>query len=159
MALEGAFNGLAFRMAVARNKKDGSRERTMKAELEQLYEHIDDIEIAMMTTRRPDGHLPMSTTHPAQGRASQRASLPVSAARVLLVMPHVAARTTSTILPESGLQCGGGLGALTPRTGGTRIWRGGMTILPLAHSGVPERLFGIPTAPVGTTRSASIDRI
>ena len=29
----------------------------MKQELEQLYNHIDDIEIAMMTTRRPDGHL------------------------------------------------------------------------------------------------------
>lgn len=29
----------------------------MKAELERLYEHIDDIEIAMMTTRRRDGHL------------------------------------------------------------------------------------------------------
>ena len=29
----------------------------MKQELEQLYDHIDDIEIAMMTTRRPDGHL------------------------------------------------------------------------------------------------------
>ena len=29
----------------------------MKAELEKLYEHVDDIEIAMMTTRRPDGHL------------------------------------------------------------------------------------------------------
>ena len=29
----------------------------MKVELEKLYEHIDDIEIAMMTTRRPDGHL------------------------------------------------------------------------------------------------------
>lgn len=29
----------------------------MKAELEQLYEHIDQIEIAMMTTRRADGHL------------------------------------------------------------------------------------------------------
>jgi general stress protein 26 len=29
----------------------------MKAELEKPYEHIDDIEIAMMTTRRPDGHL------------------------------------------------------------------------------------------------------
>ena len=29
----------------------------MKSELEKLYEHIDDIEIAMMTTRRPDGHL------------------------------------------------------------------------------------------------------
>jgi general stress protein 26 len=29
----------------------------MKAELEKLYEQIDDIEIAMMTTRRPDGFL------------------------------------------------------------------------------------------------------
>jgi general stress protein 26 len=29
----------------------------MKSELEQLYQHIDDIEIAMMTTRRSDGHL------------------------------------------------------------------------------------------------------
>lgn len=29
----------------------------MKQELEKLYNHIDDIEIAMMTTRRPDGHL------------------------------------------------------------------------------------------------------
>ena len=29
----------------------------MNAELEKLHEHIDDIEIAMMTTRRPDGHL------------------------------------------------------------------------------------------------------
>ena len=29
----------------------------MQPELEQLYEHVDEIEIAMMTTRRPDGHL------------------------------------------------------------------------------------------------------
>lgn len=29
----------------------------MKQELEKLYEQIDDIEIAMMTTRRADGHL------------------------------------------------------------------------------------------------------
>ena len=29
----------------------------MKAELEKLYEHIDDIKVAMLTTRRPDGHL------------------------------------------------------------------------------------------------------
>ena len=29
----------------------------MKEELEKLYSHIDDIEIAMMTTRRADGHL------------------------------------------------------------------------------------------------------
>lgn len=29
----------------------------MKRELGQLYEMIDEIEVAMMTTRRPDGHL------------------------------------------------------------------------------------------------------
>jgi general stress protein 26 len=29
----------------------------MSNELEKLYEHVDDIEIAMMTTRRADGHL------------------------------------------------------------------------------------------------------
>ena len=29
----------------------------MNAKLKQLYEHIDDVEIAMMTTRRSDGHL------------------------------------------------------------------------------------------------------
>jgi general stress protein 26 len=29
----------------------------MSSDLTQLYTHIDDIEIAMMTTRRPDGHL------------------------------------------------------------------------------------------------------
>jgi general stress protein 26 len=32
-------------------------ERSMRDELKQLYEMIDDIEIGMMTTRRPDGHL------------------------------------------------------------------------------------------------------
>jgi general stress protein 26 len=29
----------------------------MKHELEELYSHIDDIDVAMMTTRRADGHL------------------------------------------------------------------------------------------------------
>ena len=29
----------------------------MKSELDRLYEQIDDIEVAMMTTRRSDGHL------------------------------------------------------------------------------------------------------
>ena len=29
----------------------------MKTELDKLYSMIDDLEIAMMTTRRPDGHL------------------------------------------------------------------------------------------------------
>jgi general stress protein 26 len=42
----------------------------MKSELEKLYERIDDIEIAMMTTRRRDGHLEsraMATQKPADG--------------------------------------------------------------------------------------------
>jgi hypothetical protein len=29
----------------------------MKTELEKFYGLIDDIKVAMMTTRRPDGHL------------------------------------------------------------------------------------------------------
>src|ERR1041384_8078703 len=32
-------------------------EVNMKTELDKLYSHIDDIEIAMLTTRRADGHL------------------------------------------------------------------------------------------------------
>ena len=42
----------------------------MKTELDKLYEHIDAIEIAMMTTRRPDGHLQsraMATQKRAEG--------------------------------------------------------------------------------------------
>jgi general stress protein 26 len=42
----------------------------MKDELERLYSHIDDIEIAMMTTRRADGHLQsraMATQKRAEG--------------------------------------------------------------------------------------------
>ena len=42
----------------------------MKPELEKLYDHVDDIEIAMMTTRRDDGHLQsraMATQKRAQG--------------------------------------------------------------------------------------------
>ena len=42
----------------------------MKDELEQLYGQIEDIEIAMMTTRRPDGHLQsraMATQKRAEG--------------------------------------------------------------------------------------------
>lgn len=42
----------------------------MKDELAKLYEHIDDIEIAMMTTRRQDGHLQsraMATQKRAEG--------------------------------------------------------------------------------------------
>jgi general stress protein 26 len=42
----------------------------MKHELEKLYSHIDEIEIAMMTTRRADGHLQsraMATQRRAEG--------------------------------------------------------------------------------------------
>ena len=42
----------------------------MKHDLAKLYDHIDDIEIAMMTTRRADGHLQsraMATQKPAAG--------------------------------------------------------------------------------------------
>ena len=42
----------------------------MKSELSRLYEHIDDIEIAMLTTRRTDGHLQsraMATQRRADG--------------------------------------------------------------------------------------------
>ena len=42
----------------------------MKHELDKLYGHIEDIEIAMMTTRRPDGHLQsraMATQKRAEG--------------------------------------------------------------------------------------------
>ena len=41
--------------------------------LDQLYALIDDIEIAMMTTRRPDGHLrsrAMATQRPAAAWSS-----------------------------------------------------------------------------------------
>jgi general stress protein 26 len=42
----------------------------VKSELSRLYEHIDDIEIAMLTTRRSDGHLQsraMATQRRADG--------------------------------------------------------------------------------------------
>ena len=42
----------------------------MNEELQKLYEHVDDIEIAMMTTRRADGHLQsraMATQKRAEG--------------------------------------------------------------------------------------------
>jgi general stress protein 26 len=45
-------------------------EAGMKTELEKFYAMIDDIEIAMMTTRRPDGHLesrPMANQKQAAG--------------------------------------------------------------------------------------------
>jgi general stress protein 26 len=49
----------------------------MKVELEKLYEHIDNIEIAMMTTRRPDGHLQaraMATQKRADSTCTRRRS-------------------------------------------------------------------------------------
>jgi len=42
----------------------------MKKELERFYAMVEDIEIAMMTTRQSDGHLqsrPMATQKPAEG--------------------------------------------------------------------------------------------
>ena len=42
----------------------------MNGELHKLYDHVDDIEIAMMTTRRADGHLQsraMATQKRAEG--------------------------------------------------------------------------------------------
>lgn len=45
-------------------------EETKQGSLDELYEHIDDIEIAMFTTRRADGHLvsrPMATQVRAAG--------------------------------------------------------------------------------------------
>ena len=41
----------------------------MSAELDKFYEMVEDIEIAMMTTRRPDGHLE-SRAMATQKRAS-----------------------------------------------------------------------------------------
>lgn len=41
----------------------------MNDELQKLYDHIDEIEIAMMTTRRPDGHL-VSRAMATQKRAA-----------------------------------------------------------------------------------------
>jgi len=45
--------------------------KSMKRELARLYDHIDDIEIAMMTTRRADGHLRSRAMAP-QKRAEEQ---------------------------------------------------------------------------------------
>src|SRR5690348_7455808 len=45
-------------------------EERVNKDLEKLYTHIEDIEIAMMTTRRSDGHLQsraMATQKPVEG--------------------------------------------------------------------------------------------
>ena len=65
----------------------------MKAELEKLYEHINDIEIAMMTTRRGDGHLQsraMATQKRAEGADLWFVTLAdTEKVRDLAVDPHI----------------------------------------------------------------------
>ena len=65
----------------------------MKPELEKLYALIDELEIAMMTTRRPDGHLE-SRAMATQKRAAGAdlwfvASEDTGKIRDLLADPHV----------------------------------------------------------------------
>ena len=57
----------------------------MKAELEKLYEHIDDIEIAMMTTRRP-----MDTCSPARWPRRSAWTAPISGSSRRRVAPEAA---------------------------------------------------------------------
>jgi general stress protein 26 len=62
------FEGDRLRLARRVNTPDSGV--TMKSELDKLYSLIQDIEIAMMTTRRPDGHLEsraMANQKPASG--------------------------------------------------------------------------------------------
>ncbi len=65
----------------------------MKRELAKLYEHIDDIEIAMMTTRRGDGHLQsraMATQKRAEGADVWFVTLAdTEKVRDLAVDPHI----------------------------------------------------------------------
>jgi general stress protein 26 len=65
----------------------------MMHDLEKLYEHIDDIEIAMMTTRRQDGHLQsraMATQKRADGADLWFVTLDDSQKlRDLVADPHV----------------------------------------------------------------------
>jgi len=65
----------------------------MKRELAKLYEHIDDIEIAMMTTRRGDGHLQsraMATQKRADGADLWFVTLgDTEKVRDLAVDPHI----------------------------------------------------------------------
>jgi general stress protein 26 len=65
----------------------------MKRELAKLYEHIDDIEIAMMTTRRADGHLQsraMATQKRAEGADLWFVTLAdTEKVRDLAVDPHI----------------------------------------------------------------------
>jgi general stress protein 26 len=65
----------------------------VKHELEKLYGHIDDIEIAMMTTRRADGHLQsraMATQKRAEGADLWFVTLAgTQKLRDLAVDPHI----------------------------------------------------------------------
>jgi general stress protein 26 len=65
----------------------------MQDELQKLYEHIDTIEIAMMTTRRSDGHLQsraMATQSRAEGADLWFVTLDnTSKTRDLSLDPHV----------------------------------------------------------------------
>jgi general stress protein 26 len=55
---------------MAREVLSHAVEGVMKKELEKFYEMVEDIHVAMMTTRRPDGHLEsraMANQKPASG--------------------------------------------------------------------------------------------
>ena len=67
---QGAIDSSVRRVAAARLQTGSAARCPVTDELNKLYEHIDDIEIAMMTTRRTDGHLqsrPMATQKHAAG--------------------------------------------------------------------------------------------
>lgn len=73
--------------------KIGKQESRMKQELEKLFTHIDDIEVAMMTTRRADGHL-HSTRH-GHPEARRWRRCVVRLARGFTVRRRISARCTA----------------------------------------------------------------
>ena len=80
----------------------------MRSELEKLYHHIDDIEIAMMTTRRPDAHLQsraMATQKREDGADLWFVTLEGGQKlRDIAADPHINLRTTR-IATASGCPC------------------------------------------------------
>ena len=74
----------------------------MSAELDQLYEMIDEIEVAMMATRRADGHLesrPMATQKRSAGADLWFVAAEETAKVANLEAdPHVSRRWSSTRL-------------------------------------------------------------
>ena len=67
------------------------------AEMDKLFEHIDDIEIAMLTTRRPDGHLcsrAMATQKRAAGADLWFVTLESGKLAEIAFDPHVNLSTT-----------------------------------------------------------------